>query len=356
MFKLTRTIPFCLFTLFSATSLLADQVSMKNGDRLSGEIIRFDGKELILKSEFAGEVKIPWDAVTTVDSTNPLYVGVKDGQTIVGLVSTEQSQIHVRTEQAGLVTLPREAITGIRNRAAQRTYETEIQRLRDPRIVDLWTGHVDLGYAQSQGNAETTNITVNGVAARETPRDKIQVNFTSIYAQNDTTGESIVTANAIRGGVSYNLNVTPKFYVFASTDLEFDEFQSLDLRFVPAGGFGYHVFKTDRRRFDLLGGASLNREFFSTGLNRTSGEALLGEEFIYNFSENSLFREKLIIFPNLTNTGSYRINFDSTFQSSLLKWLAWQVTVSDRYLSNPVMGREKNDILFTTGLRFIFKK
>jgi hypothetical protein len=50
----------------------------------------------------------------------------------------------------------------------------------------------------------------------------------------------------------------------------------LDLRLVPAGGFGYHVRKNTNTTFDVFSGASLNQEFFSTGLSRSSAEARLG--------------------------------------------------------------------------------
>jgi len=36
--------------------------------------------------------------------------------------------------------------------------------------------------------------------------------------------------------------------------------------------------------------------------------------------------------------------------------LGWNVTFSDRYLSNPVEGTEANDVLLTTGLRITFGK
>ena len=49
--------------------LLADQVVLKNGDRLTGNIVNSDGKTLTLKSEFAGEVKIQWDAITEITSS-----------------------------------------------------------------------------------------------------------------------------------------------------------------------------------------------------------------------------------------------------------------------------------------------
>jgi len=57
-----------LFLSLSGT-LLADQVVMKNGDRLSGNIVKYDGKSLIIKSELAGQVTIPWDAVTSITSS-----------------------------------------------------------------------------------------------------------------------------------------------------------------------------------------------------------------------------------------------------------------------------------------------
>jgi hypothetical protein len=41
----------CLF----AGSVVADQVTLKNGDRLTGTIVKSDAKTLLIKTEFAGE-------------------------------------------------------------------------------------------------------------------------------------------------------------------------------------------------------------------------------------------------------------------------------------------------------------
>ena len=68
-----------------AQALLADQVTLKNGDRISGNILKYDGKNLVLKSDLAGEVVIPWENVTGVTSTQPLNVTLKDGQRVVGM-------------------------------------------------------------------------------------------------------------------------------------------------------------------------------------------------------------------------------------------------------------------------------
>lgn len=336
-------------------SLAADHVVMKNGDRLSGTLGRFDGKEITLKSEFAGEVKIPWDAVTALTSTAALHVGLKDGQLVTGTLSTADGRFEITTERAGKVGFARDAIAFIRSGDAQKAYDVEIERFRNPRLVDLWTGFADVGFSTAKGNTDTVTMTTSANATRATNRDKIGVAFISNYSRNDTNGISLLTANTLRGGINYNLNLSPRTFVFGSVDLEFDEFQRLDLRFVPAGGGGYHAVKSDRTTFDLFTGGSMNREFFSTGLRRTSAELLLGNELIRKNGALT-FRERLVVYPNLTDKGSARINLDMSLAVALRRWLAFQVSLSDRFISNPLPGREKNDLLLTTGIRLTFTK
>jgi putative salt-induced outer membrane protein YdiY len=348
----------CFLLLFAA-SLRADQVTLSNGDRLTGTIVRSDEKSLVLKSEFAGTVTITWDAITGISAPGPLYIGLRDRQTIVGSVEGDAGQFTVSTQAAGVVNTAKDAIRFIRNQEEYSAAEAEIERLRNPRLVDLWTGNLDLGFAASQGNASTQSLTLASTANRETARDKISVYYTSIFSATSVgtaTGERTTTANSKRGGVAYNLNLTKKWFVFGSTDLESDQFQRLDLRFVPAGGVGYHAIANTRTKLDFSSGASGNREFFSTGLNRTSAEMLLGQSLTHNFNDRTSLQQKLVFFPNLSNTGNYRINFDITGVTALRRWFAWQFTISDRYLSNPVPGRKTNDILYSSGVRLTFTR
>jgi hypothetical protein len=152
-------------------------------------------------------VTVPWDAVTAVSSKDPLYVGLKDSQTVVGVIRSSGNDLKVDTAQAGTVTAPREAVTSIRSKAEQEAYDAQIERYRNPRLADLWAGQVDLGFAQTRGNADTSNVAVAAEANRATSRDKIGVRFTSVYASS-STGKPLVTANAIRGAITYGLNLT----------------------------------------------------------------------------------------------------------------------------------------------------
>ncbi len=350
---------FCLLVCFGFRTIgFADEVKLKNGDRLTGTIVKSDGKNLTLKTEFVGTVNINWDAVDQVTSGQPLYLSLNDGQIVVGTVTGSAGNYEVTTKETGKIEVSKAAIKTIRNEDEHKSYVAEVERLRNPGVLDLWAGNFDLGYSLTRGNAETNSFTLGANAVRATSRDKISVYATAIKsdARSKKSGEKEATANAIRGGGRYDINLTPKVFAFGFSDLEFDEFQQLDLRFVVGGGGGWHAVKNERTVFDVFGGGSYNKEFFSTGLNRDSAEALVGEELSHKLSSRSLLKQRMVFFPNLNETGEYRLNFDTSLETSLSRWLSWQVTFSDRYLSNPVPGAKSNNMLLTTGIRLSFTK
>ncbi len=342
----------CLLMLVCAAAR-ADVVTLKNGDRLTGTVVKAAEGKVIIKSVYDVEVTLPWDAVASIEADEPVYVGMEDGKVISGAITLKGDTAEIISKDAGTVPAARDGIVYIRSKDS---YDAEIDRYLSPRLIDLWTASLDFGISQARGNAYASNMTTSAVAARATPRDKIGLHFTSIRASAKTDGVSVPTANAIRGGLKYDLNLTPNIFTFASSDFEFDEFQQLDLRFAPAWGLGHHVWKSDRGYFDWQAGAALNREWFSTGLTRTSGEGLIGQDLLFRLTQRISLREKALIFPNLTNRGEYRLNVDLSADAALWRWLGWQFTVSDRLLSDPVPGSKKNDLLFTTGLRLTFAR
>ena len=345
---------FSLVFLLAASPVFADQITLSNGDRLTGAIVRSDTKQLVLKTEFAGEVTIAWSAITNITADGPIFVGLSDGQTVAGAIQAANGQVQVRTQAAGTVTAAQGTVQSMRNREEQTAYETRIERYRNPRLVDLWVGNLDLGFAATRGNAETQTFSLASRAERATTRDRIGVYYTSIFSSNSATGVKITSANSKRGGLTYDVNINPKFFGWGSVDLESDQFQNLDLRFVPAGGLGYHVVNREKTKFDARFGVAGNREFFSTGLKRNSAEIIIGEDFTHKLAGNTSIQQAMRFFPNVSDGGSYRLNFDTTVATAFKKWFSLQFTVSDRYLSNPVPGRKSNDVLFSTGVRLSF--
>ena len=337
-------------------SLKADRVLLENGDRLTGSIVKSDPETMSFTTEFLGEVQIKWGAIEAVTADQVLYVAAKGRQVLVGTVSTSGESLQVRTAESGLITVSRASVESLRSEAAQAAYKAEIERLRDPSLLDLWSGNVDGGLSLAQGNAEATNLSTALRTERKTTRDKISIYATSLFARDSTTGESKTTANAVRGGTQYDINLSDRLFSFGFIDLEFDEFQDLDLRNVLGGGLGWRVRNTKQTSFSLPFGGSFNQEFFSGNVTRRAAEVVLGEELSHQLFDGTSLSEKMVFYPNLSESGEFRIQFDTSISTEVGKGFAWHVTFSDRFLSNPLPDLEKNDVLFATGVRFNFGK
>jgi putative salt-induced outer membrane protein YdiY len=324
---------------------------LKNGDSITGSIVKKDGDKVTLKSEFLGEVSMPWSAVKSVRSDEPLTVILPTGESVSGKISTSGENLEVATAGAAK-SAPLAGITTVRNAAEQRSWE----RLQHPGLGELWTGFFDMGLALTRGNARADTFTTAFNATRVTRKDKIMVSFSQIHGTARLNNTTDTIASALRGGWTYNRDLTPRFFVTTLNTYEHDRFQNLDLRFVLGGGFGVNAVKTDRANLSFTGGGDYERENFDNNLNRNSGEANFGDDFLYKLSAATNITQSFRIFPNVTYTGEYRANFDVAAVTAVKKWLGFHLTASDRYVSNPVFGRQRNDIILATGLRLTFGK
>ena len=86
--------------LLLAIPALADQVVLKNGDRLTGSITKSDGKELVIKTDYAGDVTVKFDAIQSITSAGDFNVSL-GGKTVVGPVTTNGDNVVVATKAGG---------------------------------------------------------------------------------------------------------------------------------------------------------------------------------------------------------------------------------------------------------------
>lgn len=346
-----RIVSLSSLVCLAVSAAWADQVVLKNGDRVTGSIIKKDGKNLTIKTDQFGVVTTSWDQVASILADKPVNVVLPDGKTVQGTLATANGKVEVTTKDAKLSLAPAEVAT-IRDDAGQKAYE----RLLKPGWGQLWAGTGSVGLAGVTGNARTLTLTTGINAARITNTGKTTLYFNTIKASALVDGKNAATAQAVRGGIGYDHNVNPRLFLNVFNDYEFDKFQNLDLRFVLGGGLGLHAVKTERTRLDLLGGGDFNRSSYNTPLTRKSGEIYWGDEYALKLGAASSLVQSFRMFNDMTNRGSYRLNFDIGASTRLSKWLNWNVSVTDRYLNHPAPGRKTNDLLYTTGLGITFAR
>jgi putative salt-induced outer membrane protein YdiY len=351
------TILFVAFAfLASAAAAAADTVTLKNGDRLTGAILDSDGKDITLKTDFAGELKIHWGAVASVTTDKPIYVVTPAKTTVSGNMTSDGTNIVIHTASNGDVTVPLASVTVIRGQDEETAYEKSLH----PSWLEDWKGGASLGFAIARGNTETTNLNTGFNADRKTLHDETTLYFASLYSTNDKTGGGTI-ANSITGGAKYDRNFGDHWFGFVSGDFTHDALQGLNIRAIYTGGIGYHLINTPNTTLDLLGGINYTHETYSGALtpglsgDRNLVGVTVGEAGMHKFGKSTTATEVFYFYPDLTNTGQYRMSFDAGSVTQIKKWFGWNVTLSDRYVSNPpVIGTKPNDVILTTGVTFSF--
>ena len=337
-------------SLFFSLQLFADQVSLKNGDRLTGTIVKSDGKTLTLHTDYAGDLTVKWDAIQGVQSGQELHVELQDGRHVVGPVSTTNEKVQIVTKSGTAVDVPITAVKTLRNDAEETAYEKNLH----PGVMQGWKSGLNAGFALTRGNSETKNLSIGFIAARQTQTDKLSAYANTVYASNDAPGATpSTTANAAAGGFRYDHDLAKRVFAFGAADFFADALQGLNLRDVFGGGLGFHAIKRDTTTLDLLAGANYTHESYTT-LTRNLAALTLGEELMHKIGKGTTLNERLYLFPDLNSAGDFRGTFDFATVTKLSKWLGWQNSFSDVYVTNPPPTKRQNDIILTTGLNVSF--
>lgn len=336
----------------------ADTVVLKNGSRLTGTVESADGKQLTLKTDYAGDVKIKWPEIQQLTTDHQVFLVTPDNRTVNGTLSTENGNLVVTTA-SGPVTVPLAKVTALRSPRQQQSYESSLH----PSFEQDWKGGANVGFALARGNSNTTNLNIGFNADRKTLHDEITAYASSVYATSDIPGGG-VTANAILGGIRYGHDLTTRIFAFASADYTHDELQFLNLRSIYSGGLGYHALDTPVTTLDFLAGLNYTRETynsgttpagFTPGVTRNLPGATFGEVFMHKFGAITTLNEDFTVYPQLTDLSQYRFAFDTAATTKVSKWLGWLVSVSDRYITNPpILGTKSNDVIFSTGITVTF--
>lgn len=348
-----------------APAVFADQITLKNGDRLTGTVVKSDGKILVLHTEFAGDVTLQFAAITQITTEKELHVSTSEKQTVVGPVTSSNGKLEVATKTGGTVEVPVGKVVLIRNDAEQAAYDKSLH----PGLTHGWNGGADVGFSLARGNSETENLALALNAAHPTLNDKILLHVSSIYTDNQLATPSTV-ADLIQAGIRYDRNINPRIFGFGAADFMSNALQDLDLRSVYAGGLGYHAIKSAGTTLDFLAGLNYTHETYSNGppvtpvtvpptytsygVTNRFAALTLGEDLTHKLGKSTVITENLYLFPDLSNTGEYRATFNFGSVTKVSKWLGWQNQFGDIYVSNPPATAKRKRCYFYDRAELLF--
>ena len=219
-------------TLIPLHNALSDELIMKDGSNVIGEIINREGNTLDFKTSFAGVIKVQWDQVSELHADKPMTIMLQDEQ----LLSAQ----HIKSSDTGVI-----------------LYEGAEPDMTEPSLAqselafinpDPWRtgegykldGHINFALEKKRGNTDKDEIDVDGDLIWRFKDDRVTL-YGELEYDKDNNQK---TEDKWKVNSAYNHFFSKKWFAGAYLGLEHDYFADLELRTTIGPGAGYQWFES----------------------------------------------------------------------------------------------------------------
>lgn len=211
----------------------------------------------------------------------------------------------------------------------------------------------------TSGNTRSSTLTLSGEGVQQTDYSKWGLTARALYARSE--GNTTAANGAL--GTQYDRDfLNREWFGFGKFDYLRDKPANLESRTSYYGGVGKHLIRSDEHTWDVFGGLGYTEDRYETPtevadeLRSRYGrtEAVLSEASTHKLTENTSFRQKLEVYPNLRTKGEYRTVIDTSVSVAMTARLSLNTGLIHRYNSDPGNGLKHGDSLFVTGVSLRF--
>ena len=333
--SLSPTLLSLLLLLFLAGPAFSDQVTMNNGDRLSGHVLSLADGKLRLDTPYAGTIELAADQIRSIVTEQPVTLRLATGESLKGPL-------------AGAPTAGQLAIGASAERPPMTVAWSAVAALNPP--PPKWEGSVTVSGGRQTGNTERNSFSLAGDAARKFGNNRFSLRFQFNYAKEN--GE-INTRNTY-GAFKYDNFLTEKAYWYLGVELLNDRFKDLNLRTAVGPGFGYQVWDEEHRKLYFEGGLAYFSEDRRNSADRSWMTARLAGDLRYRLFAHLTANERLILYPSLEQGGEYQLRNEAGLATPLAG--NWDLKLSNilEYDSDPQPGVKPTDSTSLLGLQYQF--
>ena len=297
-----------------------DTLTLKNGDRITGEIVKLEYGKLQFKTDDMGTLNVEWPAVTKLTSSFTFDVEVVTGQRYLGAIkASEDGRRLVVMQTPELVEL--DPLTVSRIAEVDQTFWGRVN------------GSLSLGYnftKSSDIKIVSTHLDASYRAA--TVAMGLNIDVTSTTSPEQGTLD--------RDQINFNYQwLRPKRNFWAGLlSLERNEELGIEGRLQAGGSLGHYFRQTSFSEVTGSIGVVANQEWVTgTEGGQQSAEGLLaGSWRLYRFStpETSL-TSSAALYPGITESGRYRANVDVTLRREIIEDFFIDLSVYYDYDNQP---------------------
>jgi hypothetical protein len=296
-----------------------DVVTLPNGDRITGEVVRLDRGRLEFKTDDAGTLYLEWDKVATVQATRPVEVVTEDGRRFLGSLGPAASRTLTVVGEAASVSVEMSEVTIIRQIGSSFWKKLD--------------GSFDAGYSYTRSSG-VAQLNVNWDTSFRTPAARARLTFSLTQTRKDDDSET-----DDRGSLEASFLRYPwqRWFITGAGRFETNRSLGIDLRSQVAVAFGPRLVNSNRGQVEAGVGLVLNDEQGVDVEPTQNVEALVmlrSSYYTYDRPRTNLDLS-VVYYPSLSDPGRRRLQLDAGAKRELWKDFFLALTLFTTYDSRP---------------------
>ena len=324
----------------AAAQLKTDVVTLRNGDRITGEVVSVSRGRLRFKTDDVGTIDIEWDKVVRLEAVGLFEVETSSGRRLLGNLSGGTTRVLNVVTVDGSVPLAMDAVTSV----------TPLGKTFWSRLEGSMNG--GFSYTHSSGIAQAT-VSADTTYRRLESKFLISGSATLTEDRDGTDDDDDRAALSF----SYIRYRGPRWFFALAGTFESNKSLGLVLRSQGGGAIGQRLVNTNRAQFEVGGGLVGNNEKSVDLTTQQNIEGLLGSRFSYYTYDGpkTTIDAAIQYYPSLNQWGRQRIQSDASFRRDVLKDMPVGVSLYYTFDSNPPQqGAQRTDVglMITVGWTF----
>lgn len=328
-----------LFASIDSSLIAAESVifHLKNGDRISGQLLLDEPSRVTLTNSIVGRITIPRSAIARREPDVPQLAAKPAARPAV----TNAPAAIPPDTQRKLDDLQTLFATGGMSADEFQRRRTELTPPPPrPRGPKLWTAEVFAGLDMLFSEKDRQLYT--GRAKLTYSKSRLRNNLDYIFTYGWTDGE--LTANRMDGWLKTDWDLTARTYLYNLGGAGYDSIRQVDWRYEVGPGVGYHLIKQTNTVLRVEGGFHFQVQDFEGSREEKSYSPRLAQDFKWNLGKQLTFDEKLEYFPSLEALHTYRLRLETNLRYWLVSNLSLNFTVIDTYDTKTARGVGQNDL------------
>jgi hypothetical protein len=363
-----------------------EELTLKNDDKLTGQLLNSTGTEIKFKSDLAGEVTVKWENVKELKSKRDFAIVPKDVKNardsamvpqgaikigekgiVVAPISARKPEVSATAagpkakpgarapEAAAMKEIPTTKIAVIVDDA---TYQKEIHKRIG--FKSGWDGHITTGTSMIYSTQNSYLFQVDTALKRTVPtvswldpKLRTTINFTLSAGKTTQPGTPETITNIFHVDAERDEYFSRRGYYLQGLSFDHNFAQGLVLQQTYGVGVGATLFKKEDAEFDVTADLHYESQHFNatanvSELNLHLVGSTLTEAYTRKWGKLQ-FDEKFLAAIAWNNASAFSATGTSSLRLPVYKNLAFSISTIDNFLNNPQVGYKKNSFQLSTG-------